>query len=84
MTNNETKILTAREEVERWFKLAGMVLLQDETGADALNELKHHAQVIEYATKYAVEMMREDGATWQAVGDALGVSKQAAQQRFGA
>lgn len=30
-----------------------------------------------------VREAREDGATWQAVGDYYGVSRQAAQQRFG-
>jgi hypothetical protein len=30
-----------------------------------------------------VRQARLDGATWQEIADALGVSKQAAQQRFG-
>lgn len=30
-----------------------------------------------------VDQARHDGATWQAVGDALGISRQAAFQRFG-
>jgi hypothetical protein len=30
-----------------------------------------------------VDQARQDGATWQAVGDALGISRQAAFQRFG-
>lgn len=31
----------------------------------------------------AVQAARDNGATWQMIGDRLTVSKQAAQQRFG-
>jgi hypothetical protein len=42
-----------------------------------MNELADHL------VGHFVELARRDGATWTAVGQALGVSKQAAQQRFG-
>lgn len=31
----------------------------------------------------AVQVVREAGATWEDIGDALGISRQAARQRFG-
>jgi hypothetical protein len=31
----------------------------------------------------AVQTVREAGATWEEIGDALGISRQAARQRFG-
>lgn len=34
--------------------------------------------------RQAVAMAREQGSSWAGVGSALGISKQAAQQRFGA
>ena len=47
----------------------------------------HDAGVIERAAHQDVEQMvrisRKDGATWAQIGDALGVTRQAAQQRFG-
>lgn len=31
----------------------------------------------------SVQRARDEGATWQEIGDALGITRQAAQQRFG-
>ena len=31
----------------------------------------------------AVQTVREAGATWEEIGDALGMTRQAARQRFG-
>lgn len=33
--------------------------------------------------RHSVARAREEGATWAEVGEALGVTRQAAQQRFG-
>ncbi len=42
------------------------------------------AQVgVDVIARQAVAMARQDGETWEAVGLALGVTKQAAQQRYG-
>lgn len=37
----------------------------------------------EIETRAAVEVARSYGVTWEMIGDVLGISKQAAQQRFG-
>lgn len=38
---------------------------------------------VESDLRAAVCRARDEGATWQELGDALGISRQAAQQRFG-
>ena len=38
---------------------------------------------IEQAQRETVGAARRAGATWQQVGDAFGITRQAAQQRFG-
>lgn len=38
---------------------------------------------LERLTRTMVEAARGDGASWQAIGDALGTSRQAAWERFG-
>jgi len=45
--------------------------------------LSRLVSVAEFALEVAVSEARRTGATWSALGDALGTSKQAAQQRFG-
>jgi len=52
--------------------------------ATLLTELVIIAQDVDVLTAYLVELARRDGATWNSIGVMLGVSKQAAQQRFGA
>ena len=50
---------------------------------DALNALR----IIEWAITDRIERLvtkaREDGASWTEIGTALGMTRQAAQQRFG-
>ena len=57
-----------------------------ENGAEALeilelaNGIAHNTTaIIEHTARQA----RADGATWEQIGDALGMSKQGAQNRFG-
>ncbi len=38
---------------------------------------------VDVIARQAVAMARQDGETWEAIGTALGVTRQAAQQRFG-
>jgi hypothetical protein len=48
-----------------------------------LDTLRKRRADIEIAVMQAVEAARAAGASWSAVGTALGVSAQAAQQRYG-
>lgn len=60
---------------------------QGRRGTDAA--LRNIATFVELAASYtrgiagAVETARDKGATWEEVGEVLGVTKQAAQMRFG-
>lgn len=52
-----------------------------ETAIDDLSTVIWHA---EKQREMIVSIMRSEGASWQEVGDALHITRQAAQQRFGA
>lgn len=47
---------------------------------DEVRELRERADRIEFR---ATELVREAGVTWEDIGDALGISRQAARERFG-
>jgi hypothetical protein len=52
----------------------------------ALAQLKMthmHAETASEIRLMAVRMARDDGATWEAIGGALGMSRQTAHKRFG-
>ncbi len=52
----------------------------------ALHDVRHHALAVaqaEQALAAAVHSARDQGATWEQIGVSLGVTAQAAQQRFG-
>lgn len=51
--------------------------------ADYLQALSMAAQTAESALRTAVGVARAEGASWEAVGRWVGVSRQAAQQRYG-
>lgn len=58
---------------------------QSDTGTTQ-EELRHIAaalDIVDHLTRAAVTAARQDGQTWEQVGYALGVTKQAAQQRYG-
>lgn len=62
--------------------LATPVLAPD----DPLSAVRHSVDVQDHVSELlaaAVECAREAGCTWQQIGDVLGVSRQAAFQRFG-
>jgi hypothetical protein len=48
-----------------------------------LRQIAAARKYLEDAEKWAVAEMRADDVSWTEIGVALGVSKQAAQQRFG-
>jgi hypothetical protein len=49
---------------------------------DALTRLAAVGERVDWALLSVVGEARARGLSWQAIGDALGVTKQAAQQRF--
>jgi DNA-directed RNA polymerase specialized sigma24 family protein len=51
---------------------------------DALDAVAHASTSIESAMRSIVREMRANEWTWQQIGDQLGVSRQAVQERFGA
>lgn len=53
------------------------------TDADVLATLAELAEQTDALTRAYVETMRNDGIAWAAIGVSLGVTKQAAWQRFG-
>lgn len=65
---------------------AGRLVNREETQRHISNIARKRSAVnqAEDALYRAVEDAREAGMSWQAIGDVLGVSRQAAQQRFGA
>lgn len=48
-------------------------------GLESLGDLAEH---VDYCQRELVKRLREDGATWRAIGDHLKVTRSAAQQRF--
>jgi hypothetical protein len=52
--------------------------------AERLRCLRDARQAIDAEIRAEVRGMRADGQTWAVIGDALDVSRSAAQQRFGA
>lgn len=48
----------------------------------ALTQLADLGERVEWAMLSVIGEARTEGVTWAAIGDALGVTKQAAQQRF--
>lgn len=48
-----------------------------------LTRMAEVVEALEAATRVAVEGLRAAGFSWREVGESLGMSKQAAQQRFG-
>lgn len=57
--------------------------LEDGRGQFALRTVSAARPGLDVLGRQAVAMAREQGSSWADVGSALGVSKRAAQQRFG-
>lgn len=52
------------------------------TGTEHLRNLSAAVANVQSEIQRSVEKLREEGMSWAQIGDALGVSKQAAQQRY--
>ncbi|QYF74410.1 DUF3887 domain-containing protein [Cryobacterium sp. PAMC25264] len=82
MQNNLTH---AMQELKRHTDafLAARVLTDSDDFAGAIGYSLRIQVAAEDIVRAVVQQSRERGATWQAIGDALGVSRQAAFQRYG-
>ena len=56
---------------------------RDATPAEVVQALQQEADNIAWLTTKMVRAMRNEGATWASIGDVFGITRQAAQQRFG-
>jgi hypothetical protein len=66
--------------VRRMIRAAGKrVAWADEPELRELVDMRKH---LDEAIQHAVERQRDRGVTWQRIGDALGITRQAAQERF--
>ncbi|PWV55347.1 MULTISPECIES: DUF3887 domain-containing protein [Nocardiopsis] len=63
--------------------LASRVLNRDEDWADSIASAVSMQAAADDVVRAVVQQARQNGATWQVIGDALGVSRQAAFQRYG-
>ena len=68
-------------DTEEWG--AVVRVLADKPGVTQLESLYRLQLSVDRATRQLVLDYRADGRTWQEIGGALGMTKQAAQQRFG-
>lgn len=63
--------------------LAARVLTTDDDWAGSIERAVSIQAAADDVVRAVVQQARQNGATWQVVGDALGVSRQAAFQRYG-
>jgi hypothetical protein len=63
--------------------LASRVLTTDTDWAASIERALSIQAAADDVVRAVVQQARRDGATWQVIGDALGVSRQAAFQRYG-
>lgn len=63
--------------------IGGTERLDTEAAFDLVRHAQHVASLAADALDLAVDAARDHGLSWQQIGDAFGITKQAAQQRFG-
>jgi hypothetical protein len=80
-----TELDTLADRVEQWADDVDPADLREIPIEDlrAITSLVATLQEVETALSSAVARARADGYSWAHIGTALGVSKQAAQQRYG-
>lgn len=69
-------------EVEAHARLMRATWDHDGDPLAALGDLRRLGRLLGQAVPLAADAARDFGASWSAIGDRLGVTKQAAQQRF--
>ncbi len=82
-TPTHTHIALAERSAMASLREAEHELEQERGYLQGLVHLRRAASDVEAATRWTAMRARQDGATWQQVADALSITKQAAQQRFG-
>mgnify|MGYP000707546421 CR=1 FL=1 len=48
-----------------------------------LKEIAHTRDHVDHIEFQAIQLVRSKGATWEEIGEAFGISRQAARERFG-
>lgn len=79
MLTEAVRALKARMEAF----LASRVLTRSDDWADSIGRAVSMQAAADDVVRAVVQQARQNGATWQVIGDALGVSRQAAFQRYG-
>ncbi|WP_170990736.1 DUF3887 domain-containing protein [Herbidospora galbida] len=79
MLTEAVRALKARTEAF----LASRVLTSSDDWADSIVRALSMQAAADDVVRAVVQQARQNGATWQVIGDALGVSRQAAFQRYG-
>jgi hypothetical protein len=62
----------------------GWASLSDDDLLASLGPASRCVRSLNASVREQVDVLRRRGVSWQRIGDAMGVSRQAAQQRFGA
>lgn len=81
----QSNLTQAMQELRRHADafLAARVLTDSDDFASAIGYSLRVQSAADEVVRTVVQQSRERGATWQTIGDALGVSRQAAFQRYG-
>lgn len=89
MTNTQTELQELANDITRSARVINENV--HDVGAnsesydfDTLFELRQVQRMAAEAIGLQVERTRRNGATWETIGEALNISRQAAQQAFGA
>lgn len=84
-TRDPDELATLARDVEAWADVVDPgdlkeIPIEDLRAITSLADTIHQAEA---ALAQAIERARRDGRSWSQIGTSLGVSKQAAQQRYG-
>lgn len=74
--------MTGNREAVRKLDRLCKTALTDRDGLTRLRARQEIGNVLDIAEDEAVDLARAQGRTWQEIGDALGITRQTAHQRF--